>query len=156
MTRGGRRSCSGIEAVAKRLAGACEDDFETAKGLHDWVATRVAFDSNAYKSGKPSFEKAAEVFRERKAVGLGIAALLAAMGKAAGLEMVIIRGSAKDDLGVQAKHAWNGLRIGRRWTLVDAAWDAGYIANDSEFEHGYRTEYLFTPPEVLHRRRHLD
>ncbi|MBW2455688.1 MAG: hypothetical protein JRI68_14310, partial [Deltaproteobacteria bacterium] len=145
-----------IEVVAKRLAGASENDFEAAKGLHDWVATRVAFDSAAYKSNKPSLEKAAEVFRERKAVGLGFATLLAAMGKAAGLEMVVIRGEAKDDAGVQAEHAWNGVRIGRRWYLVDAAWDAGYIANDFEFEHGYGTEYLFIPPEVLQHTHRPD
>jgi transglutaminase/protease-like cytokinesis protein 3 len=46
-------------------------------------------------------------------------------------------------------HAWNAARIGKRWCLIDACWDAGYVSREKGFTKSYKTDYLLPPPEVM-------
>jgi transglutaminase/protease-like cytokinesis protein 3 len=79
----------------------------------------------------------------------GYANLLAAMGAAAGMEIVVVGGDARlegSDVTGEA-HAWNAAKVDGRWALLDPTWNAGYV-RDNQFFKQYETEYLFTPPAV--------
>jgi transglutaminase/protease-like cytokinesis protein 3 len=90
------------------------------------------------------------VFRTRKAVCAGYAQLLTALGKAAGADIHYVVGDARtegsDETG--EGHAWNAARINGRYYLIDATWDSGSV-HGTTFTKRYRTEYLFTPPEII-------
>jgi hypothetical protein len=138
-----------IAGVARYLAGRESNPWLRVKALHDYVADRVAYDVAAYRSGTFPPQDAETVFRTRRSVCAGYANLLAALGEAAGETIVVVGGDARTD-GADLTgegHAWNAARIGGRWALMDATWDAGNV-NGDQFQKEYATEYLFPPPEV--------
>lgn len=137
-------------AVARWIAERERDPWQRVKAMHDWVADRIAYDADSYFSRDLPPQDADTVFRRRTAVCAGYANLLAAMGAAAGEEIVVVPGDARND-GADLTgegHAWSAARIGGRWTLLDATWDAGYL-KDRRFVKRYRTSYLFVPPAVI-------
>jgi transglutaminase/protease-like cytokinesis protein 3 len=110
----------------------------------------VSYDVEALRSKKYPPQDAETVFRTRRSVCAGYANLLAAMGAAAGDEIVVVGGDSRTDGGDLSGvgHAWNAARIGGRWVLLDATWDAGPVT-EGRFVKRYSTEFLFAPPEVL-------
>jgi transglutaminase/protease-like cytokinesis protein 3 len=140
---------TGIASVARYIAQREPDPWMRVKALHDYVADRVAYDVESYRAGAYPPQDAETVFRTRRSVCAGYANLLAALGEAAGDEIVVVGGDARttgNELTGEG-HAWNAARIAGRWTLLDPTWDAGFLKDD-RFVKRYSTEYLFTPPEV--------
>jgi transglutaminase-like putative cysteine protease len=138
-----------LDSVAHYLAQRERDPWMRVKALHDYVADRVSYDAESYLAHTYPPQDAQTVFRTRRSVCAGYANLMAAMGEASGDEIVVVGGDARTggrDLTGEG-HAWNAARIGGRWTLLDATWDAGYL-KDGRFVKEYSTEYLFTPAEV--------
>jgi hypothetical protein len=139
-----------LEDVAKHLAAGEPDRWLRIKALHDYVADRVAFDAVAYFSRDMPPQDAATVFRTRKGVCAGYAQLLAAMGVAAGEEIVVVVGDARtesSDLTGEG-HAWNAAQIDGAWYLIDPTWDSGHLDGQA-FVKAYTTSNLFTPPTVF-------
>jgi hypothetical protein len=138
-----------LDGVAGHLA-AEPDPFLRVKALHDYVALRVRYDVESYRSGKYPPQDAETVLRSRAAVCAGYANLFAALAERTGDEVVRVSGVSRNSDGDVSGlgHAWNAARIGGTWYLVDATWDAGYV-DGPRFEARYRTDYLFTPPEVF-------
>jgi hypothetical protein len=138
------------EAVARYLAERERDPVMLVKALHDYVADRVAYDVPAFRSRSIPDQSAAKVFAERKGVCAGYARLFAELGRLAGLEVAYVIGDARgsgddfDNLG----HAWNAVRLGGAWHLVDVTWDAGGLSGEA-FEKRYHSDYLLTPPEIF-------
>ncbi|HET8647396.1 MAG TPA: transglutaminase domain-containing protein, partial [Vicinamibacteria bacterium] len=140
---------SSLTSVARHLAAGEPHAWLRVKALHDYVADRVAYDVEAYRTRRIPPQDAETVFRTRRSVCAGYANLLAAMGQAAGVEIVVVGGDARlegSDVTGEA-HAWNAARIDGRWTLLDPTWNSGYV-DGSRFVKQYETQYLFTPPEV--------
>lgn len=139
-----------LESVAKHIAAHEPDRWLRIKALHDYVADRVAYDTVAYFSREMPPQDAVTVFNTRKGVCAGYAQLLAAMGIAAGEEIVIVVGDARtesSDLTGEG-HAWNAAQIDGGWYLIDPTWDAGHVDGQS-FIKAYSTSNLFTPPSVF-------
>jgi transglutaminase/protease-like cytokinesis protein 3 len=140
---------SSLDSVARHLAQGEPNPWLRVKALHDYVADRVVYDVEAYRTRKFPPQDAPTVFRTRRSVCAGYANLLAAMGAAAGVEIVVVGGDARlegSDVTGEA-HAWNAAKVEGRWALLDPTWNAGYV-RDGAFVKQYETEYLFTPPEV--------
>ena len=140
---------SSIASVARYIVQQEPDPWMRVKALHDYVADRVSYDVEAYRSKTYPPQDAETVFRTRRSVCAGYANLLAAMGTAAGDEIVVVGGDSRTN-GRELTgegHAWNAARIGGRWTLLDATWDAGAVT-EGRFVKRYSTEFLFTPPEI--------
>jgi len=138
-----------IASVAHYLAARESNPWLRVKALHDYVADRVAYDVDSYHKHEYPPQDAATVFRKRLSVCAGYANLLAALGEAAGERIIVVGGDARND-GADLTgegHAWNAARIGGRWVLLDATWDAGTVDGD-RFVKRYRTDYLFAPPAV--------
>jgi transglutaminase/protease-like cytokinesis protein 3 len=138
-----------LASVARYLVRQEPDPWMRIKALHDYVADRVSYDVEAYRSKTYPPQDAETVFRTRRSVCAGYANLLAALGSAAGDEIVVVGGDSRTngrDLTGEG-HAWNAARIGGRWVLLDATWDAGSVT-DGRFVKRYSTEFLFAPPEV--------
>jgi hypothetical protein len=141
-----------VASVGKYIAEHEPDSMLRVKALHDWVADRIAYDVPAYeaKAVPPHDGDPNHVFRSRVGVCAGYAALLADLGKAAGEEILYITGDVRSHHSpmVGEPHAWNAAHIGGVWYLIDPTWNAGLPKNGA-FVKSYKTEYLFTPPELF-------
>jgi hypothetical protein len=139
-----------IDSVARYIVSGESNRWKRLKALHDYVADRIAYDAHSYVAGKIPEQGAQTVFTRRSAVCAGYANLLSALGSAAGEDIVVISGDARNE-GTDVTgegHAWNAARVEGGWVLMDATWDAGSV-NGSQFEKRYKTFHLFTPPDVL-------
>lgn len=137
-------------SVARYLAERERDPVMLVKALHDYVADRIAYDAPALLSRPLPDQGAAKVFAERKGVCAGYAHLFAEIGRLAGVEVAYVVGDARglgDDLSGLG-HAWNAVRLGGAWHLVDVTWDAGYVKGNA-FEKRYQSDYLLTPPQIF-------
>jgi len=139
-----------IESVALYIVEHEPDPVQRMKALHDYVADRVAYDVPAYRTHVYPPQDAKSVFERRTAVCAGSAALLAELGRAAGIEIVVVVGDARDSDGLfdGNGHAWNAFNLADRWYLADPTWDAGSVDGDT-FTKEYESSYFMTPPEVF-------
>ena len=139
-----------IESVGRHLAREVKDPHQLVKALHDYVADRIEYDVPSYLARNIPPQNAEAVFAARKGVCAGYSLLLRALGKAAGVDFIYVVGQSRSDGGdVDGQgHAWNAVRIGGQWYLVDATWDAGYLDGD-RFAKQYSSDYLLTPPKVF-------
>ncbi|MDB4994988.1 MAG: hypothetical protein JWM74_2420, partial [Myxococcaceae bacterium] len=139
-----------IASVAQWVTEHEKDPTQQVRALHDWVADRIAYDGVAYVTKNHPPQDAETVFRTRLGVCAGYSYLLAALGKAAGREIVYVTGDARTEgMAVTGEgHAWNAARLDGRWYLIDATWDSGFLEG-SKFTKKYRSDYLFTLPEAF-------
>lgn len=139
-----------IESVGRYIAEQEADPTRRIKALHDYVATRVAYDAPSLVAGRYPPQDAETVFRARVAVCAGYANLMAALGDVTGDEIEVVVGHARDSEGGLGGlgHAWNAAQIGDRWVLFDPTWDAGTVEG-AEFTRAYSTTFLMSPPEVF-------
>ena len=144
-----------LEAVARYFRDRTPvDDWQRARAIHDYIASRVAYDVAALRSGTFPPQDAETVFKSHQSVCAGYANLFKAMAEAAGLEAAFIVGDARNsaDLGEEKpvdgrSHAWNAVKLDGRWYLVDVTWDAGHVGE--RFERAFSTNYFLTPPAVF-------
>ncbi len=139
-----------IESVAAYLVREVPDPQQRLKAVHDYVADRVAYDVPSYRAHQYPPQDAQTVFETRLSVCAGYANLAKALGDRAGLEIVVVAGDARGSDGTLSGegHAWNAARLGDRWVLFDATWDAGSVG-EGGFKKGYETTFLMSPPEVF-------
>jgi transglutaminase/protease-like cytokinesis protein 3 len=141
-----------ITSVGRWIADHEHDPRMRVKALHDWVADRVAYDGPSYMAHRIPWADgdAQSVFRTRVGVCAGYAQLLAALGKVTGDEILYIVGDSRsEDAPMEGEsHAWNAAKIDGQWTLIDVTWDAGHLEG-GVFAKRYRTDYLFTPPQLF-------
>jgi transglutaminase/protease-like cytokinesis protein 3 len=134
------------EAVARYISARVTDPFERVKALHDWVVTRLRYDS-ASLTGTRKPQDAKSVFDSRLGVCEGYARLLVELGKHSGTRFVYLTGEVREEHGELAPigHAWNAVEVKGAWYLVDATWDDPVMNDGSD---AYRTDYLFIPPSL--------
>jgi hypothetical protein len=147
-----------IQSVAKYINDNESDPQLKIKALHDYVLRRVSYDIDVLKTGVRPSQDAETVFRTGKGVCEGYAKLFQALGASIGLDVAYIEGKVRRDLaplGVIPKlsriaeprydwtgHAWNGVKVGDTWQLVDTTWDDSASGS-------YRTEYLMPLPQAM-------
>jgi len=152
-----------IASVGAYLRARFPEPRDRAKAVHDYVVLRLTYDEATldqleHHRGVGAPQDAETVFRTKTGVCEGYARLMVALGKAAGLEVAFIAGSARDNkvraFDGDAKtvkaalegygHAWNAVKLGDRWELVDATWD-----DPVGGEATLRSTYLFVPPKLM-------
>ena len=99
--------------------------------LHDWICDNIAYDCDVFTSKGVGDQDYETVLKKKKAICIGYCNLMAAMCNYAKIEVAIIHGWSKDlsyngYLDQKGDHAWNAVKIGGKWKLIDVTWDAGY------------------------------
>lgn len=151
---------SSIKSVAEYIAKQESDPYLRIKALHDYVVSRVSYDFQALETGIQPAQDAQTVFLTRKAVCGGYANLFMALGRAIGINTVVIQGDIRQDLAPPSSvsqstrgafnskptlHAWNAVKVADNWQLVDTTWDDNNSDRDLSL---YKSDYLMPPPEV--------
>jgi hypothetical protein len=146
-----------LPRLVKALVAGAADDFERARALHDWIALNIAYDGAAFRGESAMVTEPYAVIGRGASVCQGYAEAYALLCSIAGLECRVVSGFARgygfDPFGERDRpyaenHAWNAVRIGSEWYLVDVTWDAGGY-DGARFTFSYATGYLFTRPDVF-------
>jgi transglutaminase/protease-like cytokinesis protein 3 len=130
---------SSIKSVAQYIAKNESDPYLQIKAIHDYVVSRVTYDLDVLKTGRRPSQDARTVFKTHKAVCEGYANLFLELGQEVGLDVAYIRGKVRQDLAPLdlipeafrlinptydwTLHAWNAVKVGGYWQLVDTTWD---------------------------------
>jgi hypothetical protein len=147
-------SVRSVQEITDYINGQDFTDEEKARAVFDWIAANIAYDTEAFFSGRYGATDAAGTFKSRKSVCQGYSELYLALAQSVGLETVLISGYAKGygyKPGAKisgSNHAWNAVKIGDRWMLVDSTWGAGHV-NGSRFEKSFNPFWFDTPPELF-------
>ena len=139
-----------ISSLANYLTAPARDDEEKARAIYRWMTDRIDYDVDAFiKQGSAS--PGAALF-SRKGLCSGYAGLFEALARAAGLEVVTVKGHAKgygfSAGGPMLAHEWNAVRINGSWHLVDSTWGAGYV-QDGRFVRSFSERYFLASPDEL-------
>jgi len=143
-----------VEGLTAYLVRPARNDFERARAIYRWITHNIGYDADGYFRGELPQLDAEATLREGRAVCFGYAGLFAAMARAAGLEAVSVRGKSKGYSYQNRRsagpipHAWNAVRLGGRWHLLDSTWGAGYLDGaQKSFVRRFQQHYFLTPPE---------
>lgn len=138
-----------LQPLVDYLIKGAGDDYIRVKRIHDWIAHNIAYDSVAYHKGTIPSQTVVSVLTSRKAVCEGFADLFGTMAFMAGLEGSAVNGYSKGGQfmtdGRLSAHAWNVVKVGARWYLLDVTRDAG-VTSGVTFKRRYSTRYLFLAP----------
>jgi hypothetical protein len=145
-----------VAALAAYLAQAGPDELTKARALFRWIAGHIAYDVAGLRSGSYGDLSPDGVLRSRSSVCEGYARLGEALGTAMGLQIQVVAGWSKgygytsgQRFDGPTNHAWNAVRIGGQWRLMDATWGAGYLDQRSQFVRRFQEHYFLTAPEVF-------
>jgi len=138
-----------IDSVGAYIRAHASSELDRAKAVHDYVATRVAYDVPALTGHRPP-QDPDTVFRTHMGVCEGYARLFHSLAGEAGLTSRYVVGDARTsgDPAEGEPHAWNAVQIEGAWYLLDVTWDAGGVRGET-FEARYSTLYFLTPPDVF-------
>jgi len=143
-----------IDDLARYLIKPASNDFEKIRALFRWVTQNINYDMEKFSNQILQRRSEVETLKEKLGVCDEYSNLLAALGKAAGLEMAVIYGYSKgygytigDRITSGPNHAWNAVKINWKWYLIDATWGAGYIDEQKGFMKKFQEYYFLTPPE---------
>lgn len=97
-----------------RAAKSCKvkgSQAKKVKQIHDWLIKKVV-----YKKGRVNSHNAYGSLVERKAVCQGYALAFMMIAKDNGLQCKMV-------MNGEGTHAWNVVKVGKRWYNVDVTWD---------------------------------
>ncbi|HEY9593345.1 MAG TPA: transglutaminase domain-containing protein [Spirochaetia bacterium] len=145
-----------LQRLTEELVRAAGDDFQKVRALHDWVAMNVAYDADAFYGKSPTITDPLAVISHGASVCQGYSEVFQLMCRYAGFECVVVSGFGRglgfdpmEDVSgsFDSNHAWNAVRIGDTWYLVDCTWDSGNVNPATQkFQRAYGTRYLFASP----------
>ena len=143
-------SAKSVQSLAAYLQQRTRDERERARAAFTWIAHNVSYDGRL--RNKPADAKT--VLAQRRAACYGYAVLFEALVEAMGLEAKTVAGHGKGQgyepgHGMESaqNHAWNAVKIGGTWALVDCAWGAGHMDEQGRFVRRFTDHYFLTPPE---------
>lgn len=165
------------EDLAEKISKDFTRKDEIARAAFTWIALNINYDVESYfsQSGETSIaysfrspeekkqkERAFEdqlistTLRSKKAVCQGYATLFHRVCELNNVESVLITGTSKvtsSDIGKQpgkSDHAWNAVKMGNEWKLIDATWAAGALdAKTKKFVRNFNPGYFFTDPDIF-------
>jgi len=135
-----------IIVLAQEITSLCKDDYSKAKAIHDWLATHIYYDFDAYyaNNGANSYNYvvgSVDVLHNKRSVCSGYANLWAALLRSAGIPCRVVSGvglglSTNGEWNFQnlektTNHAWNEIYVSGKWIIMDATWDS-----DMRYQHG--------------------
>ena len=139
-------------SLAKYIGANTGTDLERVRALYRWITLNIRYDYEAYLSGQSRLTNIQpdDVMKFRLTVCDGYARLFEAVGEHLGLAIFRIEGEVLTPgsrYGPTTGHAWNSVRVGGEWTLMDSTWGAGYIGKKA----GEYDRYFMARPEMLIR-----
>ena len=148
-----------LDQIAEALRRVASDPAARAFALYLWITLNIEYDAACYLEGKETHYDAPGVVETRRTVCSGYARLYVALAEKLGLQAVEVVGYAKGygfaqgDRMSSTNHAWNAVKIGSGWCLLDSCWGAGAL-DGRRFKKHFSRFWFGTPPSLM-RLSHL-
>lgn len=147
-----------VPKLVARLVGGTDDPAVKVRRIHDWIALNITYDAASFTSGVRVPGDWETTLSRGSAVCEGYGGLFQHLAEAAGLESRVVHGYGRgvgydpfrEAAPLSSNHAWNRVKVGDAWRLLDVTWDAGTLDGEG-FRRKYRTDFLFTDPSVFVR-----
>lgn len=113
-----------LAILADGITDSSMSEYEKVRAIHDYLVVHVDYDYENLAAGTlpdTAFTKEGALLLH-SAVCEGYARAFSYLCSRAGLEELLVYGTADDGTGVQT-HAWNQVRIDGEWYHVDVTWD---------------------------------
>lgn len=135
-----------IIRIAESLVNADMTDLEKVKAAHNFVADRIDFDNEGYKTGNyvNNPTDAAYVLQKGVTVCAGYSSLYAAIVRAMGIRAAVIHGKAYVN-NKWEDHAWNEVFVDGKWEIVDVTWDD---MSEIRFDYFFPTQESFSKDHI--------
>lgn len=144
-----------VETLAAWLVADARNDTERARAIFRWITANIHYDVAAFRARRHLDTAPAVTLAARSAVCGGYARLFEALARAANLEVETISGFSRGvgyevgDEDTKSNHAWNAVRIGGVWKLLDCTWGSGHLDASGVSVQEFDPYFFFTPPEQL-------
>ena len=121
-----------IKTLTQYLIVPAKNDLDKTRLIFIWISKNINYDDYAYNTGKYKDYSAENVLKTRKAICEGYSNIFKSMCLEAGLEAEKVVGYAKgygykiDSKLKNTNHAWNAVKIDKKWKLFDVTWSEGY------------------------------
>lgn len=151
-----------VNALAQHIVediseGSPNIEYLKAKEVYNWLTENLYYDYDFFynSNGRPSDTDVVRILQTKKAVCEGFAICYTTLLNQLGIESAVVYGFAPgqggneenftpgtDDL-TKANHAWNEVKIGDEWILVDATWGCGNEYKNGDFYKGDSSSLYF-------------
>ena len=144
--------------LAAYLTGPAANPWEKTRAIFRWITQFIEYDAESLWAGRVASSDPEVVLTTRRAVCAGYARLFVRLCEEAGIEAEYVTGQSREYspevserlsrlFGRQIGHAWNAVKLGGRWHLLDATWGAGHIDDQLAFVREFDPHYFLTRPE---------
>ena len=113
-------------------------DYEKILMIHDYLINNLKFDESLEEKHIYNIYGA---LVNNIAVCEGYAKSFKYLANQAGIECIMVIGTAKNSEGDTESHAWNYVKLNNKWYAVDVTWDdpiligSGFIGNDIKYRY---------------------
>jgi transglutaminase/protease-like cytokinesis protein 3 len=165
--------------ITEKLIAPYTEDEQKVRAIFSWIVQHIEYDPEPLQEFRETGKREKTVFsysneaelrqqrdaimdasvektlRTKKGVCMDYANLFIRMCQAADIEAVYINGFGRFDPGTIGKthstsnHAWNAVKIGNEWKLVDVTWSTG-MGFTQESRHGF----FLTDPQFFIMTHH--
>ncbi|XP_054832805.1 kyphoscoliosis peptidase-like isoform X2 [Eublepharis macularius] len=146
-----------VENLVTALLQEAHNVLEKVRAIWIWICHHIEYDVEGLHDTAKRFCQPADVFRYRKSVCAGYAALFEEMCSIAGIQCKTLSGYSKGGrykpghvFEGESDHAWNAVFLHGRWHLLDCTWGSGTVDHScNKFTFRYDEFYFLTHPALF-------
>ena len=139
--------------LSNEICADAESDYDKLLKIHDWVAENICYDTDFVNNkGDSAGNSAGAVYKSRRGVCEGYAALTKALVNAQGIPCRTVHGyslgagepsSWSEELAKtkNTNHAWNRAYADNRWINIDNTWDSNSKYIDGKYYFSSKISY---------------
>lgn len=142
-----------IESVKSKVkAKLTGNRYKDIKIIHDYLIENIEYDQNYTSNGTYTIYGA---FVDKKCVCDGYTKAFKCLADMAGIDCLIMQGTATNSNGQTESHAWNTVSIDNKWYLLDTTWDdpiiigTGFISSSVHYKYFLKGTNVFYKDHVL-------
>ena len=136
--------------VLKQIEG--RSDIEKIKYIHDYLIDTIKYDQTFAEKNIYNIYGA---LVSKTCVCEGYAKASQYLLNEAGLENIIITGTATNSDGKTENHAWNYVNINEKWYAIDTTWDDPIIVGGGKLTNTIRYRYFLKGSNTMNKNHYM-
>lgn len=136
--------------ILNQIAG--KNDIEKMRYIHDYLVDTIEYDQTF---GEKNIYNIYGALVTKTCVCEGYAKASQYLLNEAGLENIIITGTATNSDGKTENHAWNYVNIDEKWYAIDTTWDDPIIVGGGKLTNTIRYRYFLKGSSTMNKNHFI-
>ena len=136
--------------ILNQIAG--KNDIEKMRYIHDYLVDTIEYDQTF---GEKNIYNIYGALVSKTCVCEGYAKASQYLLNEAGLENIIITGTATNSDGKTENHAWNYVNIDEKWYAIDTTWDDPIIVGGGKLTNTIRYRYFLKGSSTMNKNHFI-